>query len=70
MRGSFDCELRVFTQDTIKRIAEKEYAMNITCGHTPFAQAHMLTRASNHKLARFPSTCACTHVYTAVNCQE
>ena len=42
MQGSFDCELRVFTQDAIKRITGKEYTMNnVTRDH--IAYMHMLS---------------------------
>ena len=71
MRDSFDCELRVFIQDAIKRIAGKEYAMNnITRDHTPFAcvLAYDRKHACVIDIMRVRSTCM--HVRTAVDRRE
>ena len=68
MQDSFDCELRVFIQDAIKRIARK-YALNITRVHTPFAQARALAIANMHafSISRVFNLLACMHVPTAVD---
>ena len=68
MQDSFDCELQVFTQDTIKRIAGKRIRMNnVTCDHTPLAR--ML--ACDPKCARvidiMHARSTCMHVRTAID---
>ena len=56
-----------------KESQDKECAMNnITCDHTPFAQAHAHDCKHTHllDLMHVRSTCMRVRVHTAVDCRE
>ena len=74
MRDSFDCKLRVLTQDASKESQKEENAMDITRDHTPLAR--VLTYDPKRArvnciidITRARSTCMLVHVRTVVNCR-
>ena len=58
-----NCEFLYKTQS--KELQEKEYAMNITCDHTPFAQVRVLKRSRSQTCTRSRS-----HVFDLLACMH
>ena len=64
-KSGFECEILLIANcEFLYKTQSKEYAMNITCGHNPFTQTHVL--AHDRKHVRVIDLLACMYVQLSI----